>query len=96
MRGMYFSISSAPQDYSVLIKREMISGASESAELGRHGQCQVRKHVGKIFVLISCNLFVLAVPYFLLDFFSMLALRFKVKKKLWLLFMLCLCFNSSS
>jgi hypothetical protein len=69
MRGMYFNISSGPQDYSVLIKCEMISGVAESSELGIHGQCQVQKHVGKIFVLISCNLFVLAVPYSLLDFF---------------------------
>ena len=54
----------------------MISGAAESDELGRRGLCQVHKHDGKVFVLISYNFFVWqslilwSLILFLLDFFS--------------------------
>ena len=42
-------LSAFPQDIQVK-QTMMISGAAESAELGRHGLCQVRKHDGKVFV----------------------------------------------
>ena len=51
----------------------MISGAAESAELGRHGLCQVRKHDGKVFVSFF-NLFGWAVSYSLK--FSVISVRF--------------------